>query len=370
MKDRQTLGAVSRRLQRSSLLVGAVIASLIAAIGVPSADAAAKFPTTRVGTELNLYNWSNYIDPALLTRFTAETGIKVNLGVYDSNAAMLAKLEAGARGYDIIVPTDYMVQIMKAKKLLVRLNGSSFPNAVNLKSAFRNPYFDMNRWYTIPYLHGTTGFAYLKDKVSPAPTSWKEFFAALPNYAGKTTLFDDKKEVIDAALRATGSVPCTSSAIKLQKALDLLKSIKSSLNTLSSSGNIGRLSSGTSVLLMMYNGATYRAALANSNVVYVYPSDGMPLWQDNFAIPVGAKNLVNAKIFLNWMMDPKNAAQASIYAGYNSAIAGSDAYLSAAMKADPAINPTAEQLSKAIAMAPCSSAVNDLYSKVWVSFKG
>lgn len=370
MNTKKTLGRLTKRLQRRSLVIAAVITSLIAVVVSPIATAAGTFPTKSVGTELNLYNWSNYIDPALLTRFTAETGIKVNLGVYDSNAAVLAKLEAGARGYDIIVPSDYMVQIMKSKQLLIRINAKSFPNAVNLKKEFKNPYFDMNRWYTVPYLHGTTGFAYLKGKVDPAPTSWKEFYAALPKYAGKTTLFDDKKEVIDSALRATGASPCTSSPVKLQKALDLLKSIKPSLNTLASSGNIGRLSSGTSVLLMMYNGATYRAKLTNPDVIYVYPTDGMPLWQDNFAIPVGAKNIVNAKIFLNWMMDPKNAGQASTYAGYNNAVSGSDKYLSAAMQSDPAFNPTADQLSHAVAMAPCSTAANDQYSKVWVSFKG
>ena len=206
--------------------------------------------------------------------------------------------------------------------------------------------------------------------MNPAPTSWKEFYAALSKYPGKVTLFDDKKEVIDSALRATGSQPCTKNPAQLQKALDLLKSIKPNLNTLASSGNIGRLSSGASVLLMMYNGATFRAWKVNPNVVYVFPSDGMPLWQDNFAIPVGAKNIVNAKIFLNWMMDPKNAGQASIYAGYNNAISGSDKFLSPAMAADPGINPSKDQISRAVAMAPCSTEVNDLYSKVWVSFKG
>lgn len=376
MSTKQMLGVSPKRLNGRSIVIAAVITSLVAVIGIPAANAAGKskkketFPTKRVGNQLNLFNWSNYIDPALLTRFTNQTGIKVNLGVYDSNAAMLAKLEAGARGFDIIVPTDYMVQIMVSKKLLVKIDASTFPGAKALKAEFKNPYFDAKRQYTVPYLYGTTGFAYLKSKVDPAPTTWKEFFAALPKYSGKTTLFDDKKEVIDAALRATGSVPCTSNPAQLQAALDLLKSIKPDLNTIASSGNIGRLSSGSSVLLMMYNGATYRAKLANPDVVYVYPKDGLPLWQDNFAIPVGAKNLVNAKIFLNWMMDPVNIGQASNFAGYGNAVTGSDLSMTVALRDDPAINPTKEQIGYAKAMAPCSTEVNDLYSKVWVSFKG
>ena len=358
------------RRKRLSIIGAAAAVSLLVGIAVPQAQAAVGYPKKPVGTELNLYNWSNYIDPALLKRFTAETGINVNLGVYESNAQMLAKLEAGARGYDIIVPTDYMVQIMAKKGLLQRIKRSTFPNGANLKTEFANPYFDPGRSYTIPYLHGLTGFGYLKDKVTTNPTTWKDFFAAIPSYPGKTTIFDDKKEVIDAALRSMGYKPCTRSVAQLQAAQDLIKSIKPNLNTIASSGNIGRLSSGTSVLLMMYNGATYKAKLANPNVVFVYPKDGLPLWQDNFAIPVGAKNVDNAKIFLNWMMDPENIAQASNWAGYNNGIIGSDKYLLPAMQADTAFTPTAAQMALGVAMAPCSTAVNDLYTKVWTAFKG
>jgi spermidine/putrescine transport system substrate-binding protein len=357
------------RHKRLALGSVATAVALLVGIVIPQADAALKFPTKPKGTELNLYNWSNYIDPLLLKRFTTETGIKVNLGVYESNAQMLAKLEAGARGYDIIVPTDYMVEIMKKKKLLQMIQRSSFPNAGNLKAEFANPYFDRGRAYTIPYLHGLTGFAYLKDKVATTPTTWKEFFAAIPSYPGKTTLFDDDKEVIDAALRSFGYKPCTKNVAQLQQVQDLIVSIKPNLNTIASSGNIGRLSSGASVLLMMYNGATYKAKLANPNVVFVYPKDKMPLWQDNFAIPVGAKNIDNAKIFLNWMMDPKNAAQASNWAAYNNGIKGSEVYLTQAMQDDTAFSPTAAQMANGISMAPCSTEVNDLYTKVWTSFK-
>jgi spermidine/putrescine transport system substrate-binding protein len=357
------------RQKRLALASVATSIALLVGVVIPQADAAAKFPTKPKGTELNLFNWSNYIDPELVKRFTAETGIKVNLGVYESNAQMLAKLEAGARGYDIIVPTDYMVEIMKKKKLLQMIQRSSFPNAGNLKPEFANPYFDRGRFYTVPYLHGLTGFAYLKDKVTTNPTTWKDFFAAIPSYPGKTTIFDDKKEVVDAALRSFGYKPCTKNIDQLQRAQDLIKSIKPSLNTIASSGNIGRLSSGSSVLLMMYNGATYKAKLTNPNVVFVYPKDKMPLWQDNFAIPVGAKNIVNARIFLNWMMDPKNAAQASNWAAYNNGITGSEKYLTQAMQDDTAFSPTAAQMANGVAMAPCSTEVNDLYTKVWTAFK-
>jgi spermidine/putrescine transport system substrate-binding protein len=356
--------------KRLALASFATAVSLLVGIAIPQAGAAGLYPSKPKGTELNLFNWSNYIDPALLKRFTAETGINVNLGVYDSNAQMLAKLEAGARGYDIIVPTDYMVQIMQKKGLLQRIHRNAYPNGGNLKAEFANPYFDRGRIYTVPYLHGLTGFGYLKDKVTTNPTTWKEFFAAIPSYPGKTTIFDDKKEVIDAALRSMGYKPCTRSLTQLQAAQDLIKSIKPNLNTIASSGNIGRLSGGTSVLLMMYNGATYKAKLANPNVVFVYPKDGMPLWQDNFAIPVGAKNVDNAKIFLNWMMDPKNIAQASNWAAYNNGITGSEKYLLPAMQADTAFSPTAAQMALGVAMAPCSTAVNDLYTKVWTAFKG
>ena len=110
--------------------------------------------------------------------------------------------------------------------------------------------------------------------------------------------------------------------------------------------------------------------MENPDLIYIYPSDGLNLWSDHFAVPVGAPNLDNAKIFINWMMDPKNIAQASNWAAYNNGIIGSDKYLLDAMQADTAFTPTAAQMSLGVAMAPCSTAVNDLYTKVWTAFKG
>jgi spermidine/putrescine transport system substrate-binding protein len=356
------------RGKRLNLILVSSIAALSLTLGSIPANSAGLFPDKPKGNELNLYNWSNYIDPELLKRFTAETGIKVNLGVYESNASMLAKLEAGARGYDVIVPTDWAVQVMQKKGLLQRIHRSSYPNGGNIKAAFSNPYFDRGRIYTIPYLHGITGFAYSKDVVKTAPSTWKEFFAAIPSYSGKTTIFDIKKDAIEAALRAVGGKPCTKNTGHLQKAQDLLKSIKPHLNAISATGNVTRLGNGTSVLLMMYNGATARAKKTNPNAVFVFPKDGFEIWQDNFAIPTGAQNVANAKIFLNWMMDPKNIAQASNWAEYNNAITGSDKYLKADMVNDPGVNPSSAQLAIGVPGTNCSTEVNDQYSKIWTNF--
>ena len=138
-------------------------------------SASTAFPTAQ-GGELNLYNWTNYIDPEQLKAFTAETGIKVNLDTFDSNETLLAKLQSGATGYDVIVPSDYMVAQMVELGLLENIGVSSFPNGKNIDPNFMEVYWDKGRNYSAPYMYGSTGIAVnTSDAAANKITSWKGF---------------------------------------------------------------------------------------------------------------------------------------------------------------------------------------------------
>jgi len=348
--------------------VGGGASAEAAAPSAAASAAAADFPTPN-GGELNLYNWTDYISPDLLKRFEAETGIKVNLDTFDSNETMLAKIQAGGANYDIVVPSDYMVKQMIELGLLQQVAPSSFPNGSGIKPEFLDVYFDNGRQYTAPYMYGTTGIAVDPTKVSRPVTSWADFFAADNPAAGKVGTLNDQVEVIHAALRVVGSAPCSINKADYVKVEELLNGWKPNVAVINSDGVIGRMASGEQTMHMMWNGAFTRSQADNKALEYVYPTEGMNLWQDNFAIPLGAQNVDNAKIFINWMMDPKNIGEATNFVGYDNGITGSAEFMNADLSSNPAVIIPDDKKALAAPIEGCPVEAVDLYDQVWTNFK-
>ena len=336
--------------------------------GETSPEPAADFPTPN-GGEVNLYNWTDYISPELLERFESETGITVNLDNYDSNETLLAKLQAGGANYDVIVPSDYMVAQMIELGLLQEVDPAAFPNGQFIKPEFLDVYFDPGRKYTAPYMYGTTGIAYDPTKTGVEITSWADFFDADSPAAGKIGTLNDQVEVIHAALRAVGSAPCSTNRDDYVKVEELLKNWKPGVAVINSDGVIGRMASGEQIMHMMWNGAFTRSQADNPNLQYVYPAEGINLWQDNFAVPNGAQNVDNAKIFINWMMDPANIGEATNFVGYDNGITGSSEFMTAELGANPAVVIPEEFKALAAPVPGCSVEAIDLYDQVWTNFK-
>jgi len=316
--------------------------------------------------ELLLFNWSNYIPPALLKRFEAETGIKVTLDTYDTNEAMLAKLQAGGGGYDVVVPTGPTLQAMIRDGLVQKIDVAAMANFHNIRPPFDHPSFDPDRAFSAPYMWGTTAIAY--DKTALGMTlddSWKEIFEPRPAVAGKIAMLADMGEVYSAAAYYLGLDTCTTDPAQAQKILELLQQQKSAVKLYSSSGSIDRIASGEVVMHHMYNGAAHRAGLRKPGITYIYPKEGLTLWGDNLAVPKAAPHVDAAKIFINFMMDPKNAAEASNFTGYNNAVAGSDALLLPALRDDPAVNTPADMIARLRPARECPKAAIDLRERVW-----
>ena len=344
--------------------------------GGTEADAAAAEPADtgedaaeQIGGDLNLYNWTDYISEDLLARFSDETGISVNLSNYDSNETMLAALAAGATGYDVIVPSDYIIPQLIEQNLIQPIDAFAMANASKIDPAFLDPYFDVGRVYTAPYLYGTTGLAVDTSQVPEPPTSWAEFFAVPEGSDGSIGMMNDQIEVIHAVLRAVGVQPCSTDPADYARAEELLDGFKPSVSVINSDGIIERMASGENSMHMEWNGAAYRSGIENPDLVYVYPSDGLTLWQDNFAVPAGAPNLEQAKVFINWMMDPRNIADATNWNAYGNAIVGSDAFVDAELASSPMVVPSAEQLAYAAPVETCSLEATDLYDRLWTSFR-
>lgn len=316
--------------------------------------------------DLLLFNWSNYTPPALLKRFEAETGIKVTLDTYDTNEAMLAKLQAGGTGYDVVVPTGPTLQAMIRDGLVLKVDVAAMPNFRNVRAPFDKPEFDPGRAYSAPYMWGTTAIAYDPAAIgAKLDDSWKEIFEPRPAVAGKIAMLADMGEVFKAAAMYLGYDDCTASPQEGQKILELLQAQKPAVKLYSSSGSIDRMASGEVAMHLMYNGAFHRAQVKKPGLAYIYPKEGVNLWGDNLAVAKGAPNLENAKIFINFMMDPKNAAEASNYTGYNNAVTGSDTLLLPALRDDPAVNTPADMVARFRPTRECPRPATDLRERVW-----
>ena len=333
----------------------------------PATAAAGEFPTTGTGV-VNLYNWTDYIDPALLEKFTAETGIEVILDVFDSNETLLAKLQSGATGYDVIMPSDYMVQQMIELGMLQNVDVASFPNGKNIAPEFMDVYFDPGRAYTAPYMYGTTGIA-CNTKLEPECEnikSWNDLFTG--NFANVNAL-KDQVEIVSAALRATGVAVadlCTTDTAKYIAAEELLAGFKPAV--IDNDGGNERMITGQASIRTSWNGDFHRMKMENPDIIFIYPSEGLNFWSDHMAIPVGAPNLDNAKIFMNWMMDPANMGAASNFSGYNNAITGSFDFMSDELKNDPAVIVPEESKALLSPIPNCGEDARALYTQVFTTW--
>ncbi|MFT4232532.1 MAG: extracellular solute-binding protein [Leucobacter sp.] len=319
--------------------------------------------------EVNLYTWSDYFPEELVEKFTDETGITLNVDYYDSNESLEAKLRASnGAGYDVVVPSDYMVEILKNDGLLLEFDANSLPNGGNIKPEFLDVYFDEGRKYSTPYLYGTTSFAYDTEVISEDLTSWKDYFNP-PASAGKVGTMNDQVELVNNALRATGGDFCTTDGAQLQAAQDLLMDFKPRVGTINSDGILERLASGEQAMAMIWNGAAHRAMQDRPSLKFVYPEEGMALWQDNFTIPIGAENVDQAKTFLNWMLEPENIAVAVNFQAYGSGVEGTEELMTEELANSPAIvMPDGYDL--ALPVQPCGNEELTNYTKIFETFKG
>ena len=370
MRKSGTRGAVIAAVAVGTLALTACGGGVTDGAGEGDGASSTEFVEATSG-EVNLYTWSDYYPEELVTKFKEDTGITLNVDYYDSNESLEAKLRASdGAGYDVVVPSDYMVQILAESGLLMKIDASKFPNGGNIKPEFLDVYFDEGRQYSTPYLYGTTSFAYNSDVIpeSEAPTSWADYFNP-PASAGKVGIMNDMTEGVNNAMRVTGGEFCTTDGAELQAVQDLLVDFKPKVATINSDGILERLAGGEQAMAMIWNGAAYRASLDNPAIKYVYPTEGIALWQDNFTIPSGAKNVDQAKTFMNWMMDPENMAVAVNFQAYSSGLTGIEELMDPELAASPAITIPADY-KLALPVAPCNNEELSNYSKIWETFKG
>ena len=298
--------------------------------------------------DLVFYNWSDYIDPELITQFEEEFGVSVTSDYYPSNEELLAKVQAGGSGYDVIVPSDYMVNIMREEGLLMELNNDAIPNAENIAEEFADPPYDPGNTFSKPYQWGTTGLGVDLSVVGEdVEASWDLVFdpETASQYSGQIALLDDPRETMAAALYYLGYSPNTTSEEELQEASDLIAQATENVAAFDSNLYTDLLLSGEVAISHGFSG-NYFAAFAEAEnpdqYAYLIPSEGATKWVDTMAILADAPHPCTAHTFINFLLDAENGAQLTNWNYYGSPNAAAEEFILDEILNDPAIYPPNE----------------------------
>ena len=266
------------------------------------------------GKKLNFYNWSDYVAKSTIPNFEKKTGAKVTQDTYASNEELLAKLQAGGTGYDVIVPSDYMVKIMAKSGVIQPLDFSKIPNFDNIGKNFKGLPYDPENKYSVPYQWGTTGILYNKKKVGQIE-NWDPMFDQ--QYAGQVAMINDVRETLGAALMKQGYSINSTDPAKLDAAKQDLVKQKPLLRGYFDSTEISPLVDNGDILLgHVFSGEGILTAIGNKDLDYIIPKPGATRWTDNMTIPKGARHVDLAHEFINYILAKKPGAALTNYTYY------------------------------------------------------
>ena len=359
-------------------LFAGIVFALAAATAVPAGAAEEKI--------LNVYNWSDYVAADTLEKFTAETGIKVNYDVYDSNEILEAKLMAGSSGYDVVFPSAMPFLARQIKSGIHRkLDLAKLPNHAQVRPSLLKALTaaDPGNEHAMPYTISGTGIGFNTAKVAAAalgaPTdSWALIFD--PAWAQKLSacgisLLDDSDEVFAAAFAYLGIDPATEQKADLEKVAAMLGQVRPFIKYFHSSSYINDLANGDVCVSHGWGGdliqSRDRAAEAkNGVIVQVYlPKEGALAVIDTMAIPKDAKHPDNAHAFINYMMRPDVVGAVTNAVGYANAIDGSEKFVDEARLKDPVIYPSAETRERLFVVPLKSPGYDRMRTRIWTRIK-
>ena len=318
---------------------------------------------------LNIFNWSEYIDPGILKDFEKKFNVKVNYSLYESNEDLIAKLEVGGKEqYDVVVPGQYAVPIMVKKGLLLKLDKAQIPNYKNLSKKFVSPSYDANNNYSMPYQWGTVGIVYDKRKLKNPDQTWGLLFDKTKQQ-GSFVMMDAVREMIGPALKYLGKSLNSTKPEDLKQVLDLMAEAKT--RSLGFDGGVGarnKVAAGQAVYGVAYNGDCVKMQDENPNIGYFVPKEGSVIFVDNMSISAGARNPKMAHAFVNYMLDPKVGARLSNYNRYATPNEAAKPFINQKDVKNPGVYPP-EGITKKLEFILDLGAGNKLYDAVWTKLK-
>ena len=324
----------------------------------------------QLAPELHFYNWSEYADPDVLAEFERVYGVRVIQDTYASNEDLLAKLQGGSTGYDVIVPSDYMVSVMINLDLLEPLDYNIVTTIENINPANLKAYYDPDNTYSVPYMWGTSGYLYDTSILGDGLDSWDAVFNPVPEAQGKVVMLDDQREVIGAALMFLGYSVNETSDEALNAAKELLLKQKPAVLAYTSENNDDLMVSGEAVIAHMWTGNALLSAEERDGLVYVIPKEGCTIWQDNLCVPRGANSVYTAMAFIDFLNRPDIAGRNANFIWYGSPnqAAAEQGYIDEEMLNNPGVYPPDEVMQRLQWIEDVGDAVVK-YDRIWTEFK-
>ena len=316
--------------------------------------------------ELRVYNWDTYIGDTTLDTFTDRTGVDVQYDLYANLDEMLAKFTTGNPGYDVIFPSDYMIETMIKLELLEEIDHSRLKNWGNIADAFKDPAFDPGCKYNVPYFWGSVGVGYRTTKVEE-PTSWKVLLDS-DQYSGRIALMADARIVLGITMLYLGHPMNSTNPDHINEARDLLIKQKKHVKAFAPDAGQDMLIAGDVDLVMEWNGDIIKVMEEDDELSYVMPDEGSMIWVDGVCIPKGGPNIDNAYRFIDHLNDPEVNAEIANTIHYATSNRAARQFVAKADLENPAIYPSDEVVARSSALIEVGDA-QTLYDTAWTSIQ-
>ncbi|USK41166.1 ABC transporter substrate-binding protein [Cytobacillus firmus] len=320
------------------------------------------------GNTLTIFNWGDYIDADLVDKFEQETGIKVIYETFDSNEAMMTKIEQGGTAYDIAVPSEYAIEKMKEEDLLLPVDHSKIPNLKYIDPRFMDLPFDPENEYSIPYFWGTVGILYNTDILGDKEiTSWNDLWE--PELKNQILLIDGAREVMGMGLNSLHYSLNDKDKDHLIEAKEKLDRLTPNIKAIVGDEIRMLMENDEAGIGVVWSGTAQELMWEKDNLEYVVPEEGSNLWFDNMVIPKTAKNPEAAHQFMNFILDPENAAQNTEYVGYSTPNKEALKYMDEETTSDERFYPDEEMTARLEVYENLGKRMLAYYNELFLEFK-
>ncbi len=367
-----------KRRRNNNIRKGFLVFSAFAIVVSVSFTAYQKYSTTH-SDELFVYNWGEYIDDAVIEMFEEETGIHVTYDMFETNEEMYPVIEAGAVRYDVVCPSDYMIQKMVENGLLAEINFENIPNLANIDPLFmeHSKSFDPENQYSVPYTWGTVGILYNTKLVEELglepPSKWSDLWD--PAYEGEILMQDSVRDAFMVALKSLGYSMNTENPEELARARDLLIAQKPLVQAYVIDQVRDKMIGGEAAVGVIYSGEMLyiQDEVANLgldySLEYVIPQEGTNLWFDSWVIPINARNRENAEKWIDFLCRPDIAKMNFDYITYSTPTRAAKAMLDEEVQNNKAIFPDMDKLVNSEVFRYLGDAVDSIYNDMWKEVK-
>ena len=370
--------AMKKRRRNNNIRKGILVLAAFTIVASVSFATYQKYSSSH-SDELYVYNWGEYIDPEVIELFEEETGIHVTYDMFETNEEMYPVIEAGGVQYDVVCPSDYMIQKMAENGLLAEINFDNIPNISNIDETFleQSKSFDPQNRYSVPYTWGTVGILYntkiIEERGLPVPTKWSDLWN--PAYKGEILMQDSVRDAFMVALKSLGYSMNTVDEGELNQAKDLLIQQKPLVQAYVIDQVRDKMIGGEAAVGVIYSGEMLfiQEEVANLgldySLEYVIPEEGTNIWLDSWVIPANARNKENAEKWIDFLCRPDIAKMNFEYITYSTPNKAAKALLDEDIQNNQAVFPDTERLTGSEVFQYLGDEADALYNDLWKEVK-